>query len=278
MAQPGQKGPSSFHFFTNLPPEIRLHIWSLTVSCRIIDIYAFNKSLTPSQERNRLKDDRIYTSQDGIPILYVCRESRGFALGVYRYGLDTEDQNSSRFQLRRDEFPAHVAERWKSSRCYLPCRRSSHSVPNEIRPRIYFNLQKDTLCLNGVWWCVGRYPLYPLRNYLTSDILLNLQYLALPFEMFAWSVSNDRYSESLLYSRDKRVTLADFPSLREIIINMDCSEDERGERDPSLVSKEEIIEALEDIAEKHPGWKIPKWRLVRDRASLGRVIERGLIT
>jgi hypothetical protein len=278
MGQPGQNGPSSFHFFTKLPTELRLYIWSLTLSRRIIDIYAFNKSLTPCQERNPLKGDRIYTSQSSIPILYICRESRDFALRVYRYGLDTEDQNSSRFQLRRDEFPAHVVERWNSSRCYLPCRRNSHSTPGEIRPRIYFNLQEDTLCLNGVWWCVGRHPLYPLRNYLTSDILLNLQYLALPFEMFAWAVSNDRYSKSPLYSRDKRVTLADFANLKEIIINMDCSEDERGERDPSLVSEEEITEALEDIAEKHPGWKIPKWRLVRDRASLGRVVERGLLT
>ena len=261
-----------------LPPELRIHIWSLTLTRRIIDIYAFNKSLTPAQERNPLKDDRIYTSQSGIPILYVCRESRDFALGVYRYGLDTEDQNTFRFQLRRDEFPAHVAERWNSCRCYLPCRRNSHSVPGEIRPRIYFNLQEDTVCLNGVWWCVGRHPLYPLRNYLTNDIFLNLQYLALPFEMFAWAVSNDRYSKSHLYSRDRRVTLADFSSLREIIINLDCSEDERGERDPSLVSEEEITEALEDIAEKHPGWKIPKWRLVRDRASLGRIVERDEIS
>jgi hypothetical protein len=276
MAQPDEPGPSSFHLFSNLPPELRLHIWSLTVSPRIIDIYAFNKRLSPLQERNALKDDRLYTTQSSIPILYVCRESRRFALGLYKHGLDTEDQTSARFQLRRDEFPAHILERWNG--CHLPCRKNSNSIPGEVRPRIYFNLAEDVFSLNCVWWFVGRHPLYPLRNYFPSEILLNLRYLALPFEMFAWAVSNDKYRRTPLFSRDRRVTLADFRSLREVIINVDCSEDERGERDPSLVSQKEITKALEGIAKRNPGWKIPKWRLVRDRASLGRVVERGLLT
>ena len=276
MAQPQEVAPSSFHRFTRLPPEIRLSIWSLTVSSRIIDIYAFNKQLSPLQEKNSLKDDRVYTSQNSVPLLYVCRESRAFALGLYKYGVDTEDQTSSRFQLRREEFPAHILERWKD--CHLPCRRYSQPIPGEIRPRIYFNLARDVFCLNKVWWFVGRHPLYPLRNYFTTEVLLHLRYLALPYEMFSWAASNDKFSKACPCSRDTRITLLDFPSLRELIINMDGSEDERGERDPSLISPKEIVKALEGVAKRNPGWKVPKWRLVRDRASLSTVVERCLLT
>jgi hypothetical protein len=276
MAQPLAPGPSSFRRFRQLPPELRLHIWSFAIPRRIIDVGAFNKRLSPSQERNPLKDDRVYVHQNRVPLLDVCYESRMFALHVYRHSLDTEDQRSDRFQVRRDEFPAHVSQHWAG--CHLPCRRNSQSIPGEIRPKIYFNLKEDVFCLNTVWWCVGRHPLYSLRNYLSAEILQDLRYLALPFEMFAWAVSNDVHPKASKEARDRRVTLADFRSLREIIINIDCREDERGERDLSDISHEDITNRLEAMAKRNPGWKIPKWRLVKNRASLGLLVRRELLT
>jgi hypothetical protein len=266
---------SSFYLFPNLPPELRLHIWSFTISHRIVDIFAFNKRLTHNQERNALKDDRVYTSQSSLPILSVCRESREFALGVYKHALDTEDQRSTRFQLRKEEFPTHIGEHrvgW-----HLPCRKNSQFIPGEIRSRIYFNLEKDVFCLNGVWWFVGRHPLYPLRNYLSSDILHRLRYLAVPFEMFGWAISSDMLPRASRVA-ERRVTLADFKNLTEVIINMDSSEDERDARDLNLITPKDITKALEGVTRRNPGWKPPKWRLVRDRASLGVLVERRLLT
>lgn len=96
--------------------------------------------------------------------------------------------------------------------------------------------------------------------------------------MFAWAVSNDVHSGMSKDTRDRRVTLADFQSLREVIINVDCHEDERGERDPSIISPEEITKRLEVTAQRNPGWKIPKWRLVKNRVSLGHLVQRERLT
>ena len=96
--------------------------------------------------------------------------------------------------------------------------------------------------------------------------------------MFSWAASNDKFAKACPCSRDRRITLLDFPNLRELIINMDGSEDERGERDPSQISPKEIAKALEGVAKRNPGWEVPKWRLVRDRASLGTVVEKDLLT
>lgn len=265
-----------FPQFNALPTEIRLQIWGLNLSSRIIDIHAFSKKLAPGQERNSLKDDRVYTAQSGIPLLYVCKESREFILELYKYGVDTEDQSSPRFQRRRDEFPSLILMNWNGR--HLPCRTHSHSIPGEIRPRIYFNLEHDVFCLRKVWWFVGRSPLYPLRNYFTDDIFLNLRYLALPFGMFAWAVDNDLWQrESSGSERSKRVTLVDFPNLREILINVDDKEDEYGDHNPDQISDEEIKRALEDFAQRNPTWKIPKWRLVKDRASIEKIVDQGLL-
>lgn len=104
-----------------------------------------------------------------------------------------------------------------------------------------------------------------------------MRYLALPFEMFCWIVRRDVSSKRYI-PRDGPVTLADFPNLREIIINMDPTEDPHGEGDLGLIYKQDIARDMKEIAKRHPRWKIPKWRLVRDRASLSNVVERNLLT
>lgn len=281
-------GLSSFHSFNRLPTELRYEIWSKTLTPRIIDIYAFNKRLTSSQERSPIKDDRIITSQSPISILAVCRESRNFALALYQHSLNVESPTSARFELRKDEFPPEILKCWKSYQFLVRenFRRKKHpseitievpsEIPKEIRPRIVFNLETDVLCLNRVWWEIGRHPLYPIRNYISPEILAGLRYLAMPFEMFDWAVTNDLFSKSSPTASDTRVTLADFPGLREIIINVDCCEDER-ELDLSYVTGEYITSYMGEFAERNPAWTIPKWRLVKDRKELGEVVEGGLL-
>lgn len=153
---------SSFHLFHRLPPEIRLCIWSLTISHRIVDVLAFNKRISPSQELKELKDDRVYTSQTSPPILFVCRESRYFALGQYKHSLDTEDQRSPRFHIRREEIPTYI--KGQLAGWHLPCRKNSQLIPGEIRPKIHFNLEKDVFCLKGVWWFVGAARYIPSKT------------------------------------------------------------------------------------------------------------------
>jgi hypothetical protein len=282
MRQTKTLNRSSFHKFSQLPPEIRRHIWSQTLSARIIDVFAFSKKLARDEVGNQAKDDRVYITQKGIPILYVCRESRNVALGIYKHGVDTEDQTSPRFQQRLEELPDEVLDSWKG--CHLPCRKTCQRVPGEIRPRLYFDLEKDVICLNKAWWFIGRHPLYPLRNYFGPEVLTNTRYLCLSYAMLAWAAENDLIAKSGSSSQAvsnaafPRLTLRDFPNLREILVNVDPAEDLDPLYDPDKVSQHAIYRALQRIAFTTPNWKMPMFRLVRDRASLGRVVDLDILT
>lgn len=281
MGRARNLNPSSFHQFGQLPPEIRRHIWSLTLSSRIIDVFAFNKKLAPGEGGNQYKDDRVYISQNNIPILYICRESRNLALGIYKHSVETEDQTGSRFQQRREEFPDEVLAGWKGYR--LPCRRTCQPIPGEVRPRIYFDLEKDVICLNRAWWFIGRHPLYPLRNYFGREIFTNIRYLCLSYAMFAWAAENDlfgggKHSSYAVSNAFPRVTLRDFPNLREVLINVDPTEDADPLYDLDKVSQSEIFMALQYVSVTNPAWKMPRFRLVRDRASLSKVVDLDLLT
>lgn len=61
---------TSFHYFPLLPPELRVHIWKLSVQPRVVDIYINSKE----------EDPPIHSSTQPPAILQACHEARNQGL------------------------------------------------------------------------------------------------------------------------------------------------------------------------------------------------------
>ncbi|KAK7753683.1 hypothetical protein SLS62_004305 [Diatrype stigma] len=75
--------PSNFEFFSQLPAELRLEIWRLSCSERVVEVF-YNS-----------EEDRCLTTSRPPAILHTCRESRNEGLRIFKnsFGTNSHEPN-----------------------------------------------------------------------------------------------------------------------------------------------------------------------------------------
>lgn len=183
--------------FGDLPSEIRIKIWKLSMLPRFVTIRIQEAAHLTVNDRPILE----YSSTNPVPsILQVCHESRAEALRTYRLCFGTEAHHRDNKKLWQHVLDDGIKFTFKN------------------QPKIYFSYELDTA--NFVWQ----------QHYIVTDLPIPFKYLALAQTDFdniqrigSGGLENSGDSEQYLCDH-----ITYIKSLQEIILPMEISNDEKG--------------------------------------------------
>lgn len=288
-AHPKVTQKQGFQFFPRLPVELRLHIYTLAITGRIVsllslevgqcsylDFHSITGHSYPPPTVSELIPhgrftrgpyailDRIIARTTPVSLLEVCVESRQQVSKYYNYYLDSQGSAPSDIKLDADVVEDPRAERnwtsghWVQTPRFLVKRKVAETV-STINPEL------DIVLLDPENVDI----LYIVEKWLSVDFKHRLRYLALTVQQCFMESAELTYGPCLLQ----------FTGLEELILLVEPGIEEmqialwpHPSRPTKFMIKQRleflVNEALSISVRMNPQWKRPTLRIVQDRETL----------